>query len=164
MTNNTSPCAKARSASAFGAKRADVVISRCCAGRDDGAFVFRVLDRQEPGREVLRIGVDGIAEQEQLHDRHRDDEAQGERVAGELRPFLAHRAYSRLKENAIMVSLSFRLSMWMNTSSRRGSTSRHVKAGGVRGADGALKRRAVGAGDMERPAEHGGSLDARRAA
>jgi len=45
--------------------------------------------RQQAGREVLGIGVDRVAKQEQLHDRQGDDHAQRHRVAPQLDPFLA---------------------------------------------------------------------------
>ena len=81
-------------------------------------------------------------------------------------------ALSRRNESAFMAAACrswSTLSMWMKTSSRRGSTSRHdsvppLPVAAVDRADRAFERGAVGSGDMERPAEHGGRLDAGHAA
>ena len=46
--------------------------------------------REQAGWQIFWIGVDGVAEQEQLHDRDGDEDAQGHGVAADLGPFLAH--------------------------------------------------------------------------
>ena len=55
----------------LGAQHAEVVIAGIVQRGGDGAGVFGILDRQQPGRQMLGIGVDRVAEQEQLHDRNR---------------------------------------------------------------------------------------------
>src|SRR6516162_10583541 len=47
-----------------------------------------MLGRQKPGRQMLGVGIDRISEQEELHDREGDDQAQGHWIASNLDPFL----------------------------------------------------------------------------
>ncbi len=73
-------------------------------------------------------------------------------------------ARSRLKEKPVIATSPCTLSRWMKTSSSRGSTSRQDRSAPAVDADGAFERGAIGAGDVQGASEHGGRLDARRAA
>ena len=119
-----------------------------------------MLHRQQAGRQVLGVGIDRVAEQEQLHDRQRDDEAQRHRVAPHLDPFLAQQRHEPPEGECRHDPLPFTLSMWMNTSSRRGSTSCQERTAPPASPDGAFERGAVGPGDVQGASEHGGRLDA----
>src|SRR6202035_4128050 len=82
-----------------------------------------MLDRKETCRQILGIGVDRVAKQKQLHDRQRDDEAQCYWIAHHLQPLLSQEGNEPIEGKCSHDSSSFTLSMWMNTSSRRGSAS-----------------------------------------
>ena len=77
--------------------RRDVAARELAAGR-------RSITR---GRQVLRIGVDRVAEQHQLHDRNADDHAEGDAVAPQLQELLEHDAPpARERERAFMARAS----------------------------------------------------------
>ena len=105
----------------------------------DRARQIAVLLQQHRGRQMARRGVDGIAEQQQLHHRDHHDHRERDAVAAELDEFLdQHRvaappeAEGRLRDVAILIGrlgcthwkLSFeRVIRSMNTSSSDGSLS-----------------------------------------
>ena len=60
--------------------------------RYEGACEFAVVGHDHRGGHLLRIGVDGVAEQRQLHDGNADDHAESDAVAAQLQEFLAHHA------------------------------------------------------------------------
>ena len=151
-TNSNSPSAQASSASASDAKRADVVVAGVLQRRDDRPLVFRMIDREQPGRQVLGVGVDRVAEQKQLHHRQSDDHAQRERVAPHLDPFLAqHSARKRRKEKPFIAAASsgaqqmdehvFEPRRRLRARSRPSPASRATVA---------LQRGAIHAGDVQR--------------
>src|SRR5262249_58977503 len=72
---------------------------------------------------VLGVGVDGVTKQEELHHRHGDDEAQRDGVAPNLDPFLAQQSEQPFDGDHPRNAPCCTASMWMKTSSRRGSTS-----------------------------------------
>src|SRR5579863_2290923 len=83
---------------------------------------------EQPGRQVLRIGIDRVSEEEQLHDRNHDDDAQRHRIANDLNPFLAQKRDETAPGEAAHEGPSFTLSIWMNTSSSLGGASRHSRS------------------------------------
>jgi hypothetical protein len=54
----------------------------------NGALIDRMVAADECGRQVFRIGIDGEAEQEQLHQRHRQGQRDRAGVAPHLQEFL----------------------------------------------------------------------------
>ena len=96
--------------------------------RDDGARIMVLPGREQRGVEPLRIGVDGVAEQDELHDRDAEHHREGDAVAPHLDEFLGeHRAeadekqphHAALAGGVIAPTLAVRAPMkWMNTSSR----------------------------------------------
>src|ERR1035437_269633 len=87
-----------------------------------------MIHGEQAGREVLGVGVDRVAEQKQLHHRQRDNESQCYRVAQYLQPLLAQERDESFEGECPHDSSPFTPSMWMKTSSRRGSTSCHKRA------------------------------------
>ena len=73
----------------FRREQPDIIIAGVLQGRGDGPLVFRRLGEQQSGGQMFRVGIDRITEQEQLHDRQRDDQAERHTVAPHLDPFLA---------------------------------------------------------------------------
>src|ERR1700730_7656710 len=82
-----------------------------------------MLHGKQAGRKVLGVGIDRVAEQKQLHNRQRDDETQCYRVAPQLQPLLAQESREPPDGQCLQDSSPLTVSMWMNTSSRRGSAS-----------------------------------------
>src|ERR1700722_9141063 len=72
---------------------------------------------------MLRVGIDRVAEQKQLHHRQGDDHPQRERVAPDLDPLLAQNREEAFEGKGSHDDL---LNRWMNTSSSFGSTSRQA--------------------------------------
>src|SRR5471032_3410732 len=88
-----------------------------------------MIHRQQAGRQMLGIGVDGVTEQEKLHHRQRDDHAQRQRVAPDLDPFLAqYGEEAPERETVHSAAVPGWLSRWMNTSSNRGGIARQTSA------------------------------------
>jgi len=56
--------------------------------REDGARDLALVGRQHGGRQMMRVGVDGIAEQQELQDRHAEHHGEGQPVAAKLPHFL----------------------------------------------------------------------------
>src|SRR6516164_11731702 len=76
---------------------------------------------------MLRVGIDCVSEQEELHDREGDDQAQGHWIASNLDPFLVQHGEEPPKGKPVHDDPFAWDSKWMNTSSSRGSTSCHAK-------------------------------------
>src|SRR5665213_539888 len=73
---------------------------------------------------MLRVGIDGIAEQKQLHHRQGDDHPQGERIAANLDPLFPQNCQKSAEGKPVHASPpGFWLSRWMNTSSSFAATS-----------------------------------------
>src|ERR1700730_8838010 len=87
-----------------------------------------MLHGKEAGRKVLGVGIDRVAEQKQLQHRQRDVETQGYRVAPHLQRLPAQESREPPDGECLHDPSPFTLSMWMNTSSRRGSASCQVGA------------------------------------
>ena len=86
IANWTLPCAISRSSSAGRARPARRCRNRrccCSAASIERAKAAVVLD-QHRGRQVLGVGVDRVAEQQELDDRDAEDHRVGEPVADEL--------------------------------------------------------------------------------
>jgi hypothetical protein len=92
-------------------ERHDIVIAGIFQRSDDGALIFGMIGRQQPGRQVFRIRIDRIAEQEQLHDGDRDDDAQRHRIAPHLDPFFAQKRKEPAERIAFHGAPPFALSM-----------------------------------------------------
>jgi hypothetical protein len=93
---------------------------------DDRAREDRVLLHQHRGRQVARLGVDRIAEQQELDDRQQQHQRIGDAVAGELLELLDHHRGDAAcgRAGAIHAKLSSAWPIsWMKTSSSVGSTS-----------------------------------------
>jgi len=91
----------------------------------------RVVLREDGGRQVLRIGVDRIAEEQELHDRHAQHHREGELVAPHLDELLADQRGEAMEVEA--VSDHAKLSgacfiIRMNTSSSVGSSCRQERS------------------------------------
>ncbi len=103
----------------------------------DRAPEIAVLLQQHRGRQIVRRGIDGVAEQQKLHHRKHDDHGERHAIAPELDEFLDHHriaappeAESRLPRTSVLAGLgddahwklSFeRVISSMNTSSSDGS-------------------------------------------
>src|SRR5205085_1794689 len=88
--------------------------------REQGARVRARVCREHRGRQPLRVGVDGVAEEDQLQHRDADDHAEGQAVAPELDELLdddAGPAGPGKHHWTLSSALSIR---WMNTSSSPG--------------------------------------------
>ena len=171
MANSTSPDASTRSNSAS---------SRTCrvtlkylvfssALRMVRPTSLRLL-QQHRGRQVARLGVDGIAEQQELHQRQGDDGGEGDAVAAKLHELLAdHRARPAARTRGAtgprasahaMLSLACAISP-MKTSSSDASIGFQCSFGSSRcGGDRGLERRAVAAGYVQARAERRHAVDA----
>ena len=114
----------------LGRERPDVVIAGVAQRRDERPLIFGMVGREQPGRQVLGVGVDRVAEQKQLHHRQGDDHAQRQRVAPDLDPFLAQDGQEASEGEAAHAGVlgRGRLSRWMNTSSSCGATSCQASA------------------------------------
>ena len=131
----------------------DVEIVARAQRRDEGAREHAVVLDQHRGRQVLRVGVDGVAEQHQLHERDEDHRREGDAVAPELDQLLDEDAQMRVDEARraatpvigapVMPKLSFdRLIRSMKTSSSVGSSRRQcVRAALAQRRDRGLERR-----------------------
>src|SRR5262245_3278312 len=62
----------------------DLEIARVLKGAQDRAAEIALLLQQHRGRQVARVGVDGIAEQDELDERDHDDHRERDAVALEL--------------------------------------------------------------------------------
>src|ERR1700736_3632724 len=82
-----------------------------------------MLHGKQASRRVLGVGIDRVAEQKQLQHRQRDDETQSYRIAPHLQPLLAQESREAPDGECLHDASPLALSMWMNTSSRRGSAS-----------------------------------------
>ncbi len=114
----------------------EAVIVADLEGRDDGARVMVLPGREQRGVEPLGVGVDGVAEQDELDDRDAEHHGEGDAVAPHLHEFLReHRAEADEKKAHHAAALAcaafdhlaartgfgapFAAPMkWMNTSSR----------------------------------------------
>ncbi len=66
--------------------------------REDRAADIAVLVHEHGGRQMARVGVDGVAEQQELHDGNEDHGRERDAVAPELDELLdehGHRAHER---------------------------------------------------------------------
>jgi hypothetical protein len=81
-------------------QRGDLEIFGVLQRRQDGAGKIAVLLQQHGGRQVARIGVDGIAEQDELHQRDHDDHDEGDAVALELDELLHQHRPSLAQQSA----------------------------------------------------------------
>ena len=136
-TNCTSPCASSRSASAsLDGMRDHAEIAGVLQRAHERARVDARLgrDARAVGRR-LRVGVDGVAEQHQLHHRHADHHREGEPVAAQLHEFLREHGEEAVQgEHGAQwprrrVASSRPPMRWMKTSSRPGATSRSSMPG-----------------------------------
>ncbi len=100
---------------------------------------------------MARVAVDGVAEQQQLDDRHDQDHRVGQPVARELDELLGQHRQDAVQRTspyprsaALIGSCPATSAIsWMNTSSRVGATSLQRNGGSAVGGDGGLQRRAV---------------------
>ncbi len=98
----------------------EAVVAGHLQRRDHGARVVVVAGRDQCGGKALRIVVDGVAEQHELHQRHAEHHGEGDAVAPHLDEFLhQERAEPGEGEDRVHAMLSFDAAMnWMKTSSR----------------------------------------------
>src|SRR5690348_13079361 len=109
----------------------------------DAAYEGSLIRKDDGGRHVFRIGVDGEAEKGELHQRHADHHGEGQAVSAHLDEFLDEYG-AEPGEGSAHCMLSRALAMrWMNTSSRFGFDRVQVKPGSLRWAATASSR-AVG--------------------
>ena len=93
--------------------------------RQDRAGVAAILLDQHGGRQMTGVGVDRIAEQDQLDDRDRQHHRIGQPVARKLFELLDQHRHDPV-EGGVHVTLSWLWPIsWMNTSSRVGAVSAH---------------------------------------
>src|SRR6185369_13226047 len=89
--------------------------------REVAARELALFGDDHRGRKMLRVGVDGVAEENELDDRHADDHAERDAVAPQLQELLQHDpppAREREPPHCLAPKLSSeRLMRWMNTSS-----------------------------------------------
>ena len=71
-----------------------------CAARTMLRTSGELVERDHRGRQVLRVGVDRVAEQHQLHDRHADQHREGQPVAPQLHELLAQHGGDALERQA----------------------------------------------------------------
>jgi hypothetical protein len=104
----------------------DGEIARVLERLHQAAGEHAAIGEQERGRQVLGIGVDRVAEQGQLEQRHRDQHGKGQPVAPHLDEFLDQDRPETAPGQARAVhdtGTSARWSVWMKTSSRLGRVS-----------------------------------------
>ena len=131
-------------------------------GRDQRARRARVVAHHQRRRQVLGVGVDGEAEEEELDQRHAHHQGQGEAVPPRLDDLLAQDGDEALERDVHPANL-FSESRWMKTSSSEGGSSTQVRPRRSRQrSERLLERGPLGAADPERLAEHRSRLDARR--
>src|SRR5262249_7532620 len=94
--------------------------------RGQRALVGGVFRGEQPRWQMARVGVDREAEQEELHQRQHYGQTDSRAIAAHLQRFLAQ--YRKQTGEREIVHASVSRSIWMNTSSRRGSTSCQVSS------------------------------------
>ena len=117
--------------------------------------------------QALGVGVDGEAEQHELHDGHDEHHGEGQPVAAELQRLLDDHGPEPGEEIAHAASSALSCAWpirWMNTSSSVGRRLLPVKAAERKGRTAAPQRVTVRPADMERGAEGRGGGDARHVA
>ncbi len=96
-------------------------------GLHEGAGERPLVGGADGGGEVTRVGVDGVAEHQQLHERDADHHAEGHAVAFHLDELFQHDGPEAVEREAVHEKLSFAVSMRpMNTSSRPARMGVHV--------------------------------------
>ena len=143
----------------------EAVIAGDLQRRDHGARVVVAAGRHERGRQALRIVVDGVAEQHQLHQRHAQHHGEGDAVAPHLDEFLdQQRAEPGEGEDAVHAILSFEPRHELDEhvleaglARRRPSTPSCSFSTSASAASSACR---VGADDMQRGAERRHLVDA----
>jgi hypothetical protein len=102
----------------------EVEVERVLQRRGDRAGVTAVLLHQHRSRQVARLGVDGVAEQDQLHHRDAQHHRPGDPVAGDLLELLDQHREHAAPRGSLHRTLSSVLPIsWMKTSSSVGPTS-----------------------------------------
>src|SRR5205085_10105397 len=93
--------------------------------REERARVLARVRRQRRRGQRLRVAVDGIAKEDELHHRDADDHPEGQAIALELDELLDDDPHPP-RPGKHYWALSIR---WMNTSSRPGCALRHLRSG-----------------------------------
>ena len=173
IANSTVPDASSRSNSASSCATCVTLKYRVFSQRrEDRAAEIALFLQQHRGRQMARRGVDGVAEQQKLHQRDHDDHRERDAVALELDELLdQHRPGAAPEAAAALVAAGHRDGHWklscawpmrsMNTSSSDGSECFQVRPGSLAiGRDRRFERRLVAAGDMQAGAERRHHVDA----